>query len=525
MRFLWPWWTALTAWVVLVATGCAPKTPAEPPSELWLRVHAAGGRALAGDTNAAVLRQLAVLPASRELAEALMPKVLGALVQHLARSTNPPPAGTIELLRPLLDEALQHEFILECHGRTNEVTAWLLAVALEGDQPRQWEDAYRGLVERLALGEARKLPGRSFGGWNLRQPDGRVFDYLEIGKWVIVGTGTDRQPMLGVLRRLNERGYAVPPLEGTWLRVEVEVERFARHWPWNTTWDWPRLALEVTGRETNVFVRGKLTLRKPWEAPLPAWTVPTNLIRDPIISFTAARGIHDVLGGLPFYQRLALTNPPNQIYFWAQSQIPFQSHVAAPGTSAGETLHEIERRLPLALGTNAQNRAFGELRWATNRVDLIWAGLPVLVPYLRAVKLPEGEFLFGGLFPPRESREPVPPELLAQLNRTNLICYDWEITEERLRQWRQLSQVVRMIRLQMPPARALAQAQWAEALAPFLGNTVTEFVRSGPREISFVRKGHLGLTGAEIVWLAVALDDYLWPPTLPLPAGPVPPAR
>lgn len=536
MRFPWHGIAALlAALAVLIGSGCAPKAPAEPPSELWLRVHAAGGRALAADTNAAVLRQIAALPSTKELADALAPRLLGALVQHLARNTNAPSPVALGLLRPLLDEALTREFILECYGRTNETTAWLLAVALEGDLARRWESNYTALTRELRLGETKKLGGRSFGGWNLRQTDGRVIDYLEIGKWVIVGFGTDREPMAGVLRRLNERGHAAPPLNGAWLRVEGDLNRFAERLPFGRAFHWPHIALEATGRATNVVLQGKLTLPGPWTAPLPEWNPPTTLMRDPIISFAAARGVHGVLGRLPFYQRLALTNPPNQLFFWAQAQIPFQSHVAAPSTSAGETLHEIERRLPLAMGTNMQSLAFGQFRWATNRVDLIWAGLPVVVPYLRAAKLPEGEFLFGGLFPPRESRDPLPAELLAQLNRPNLVYYDWEITEERLRQWRQLSQITRMVKLQPPPLKSVAHAQWAEAIAPLLGNTVTEFTRTGPREVSFIRKGHLGLTGVEIVRLAGALDDYLWPgpqtpgprpglPVPPAPTGKVPPA-
>ena len=48
---------ALVAGALL--TGCGPKAPVEPPSELWLRVHAAGGRALAADTNAVVLQRIA----------------------------------------------------------------------------------------------------------------------------------------------------------------------------------------------------------------------------------------------------------------------------------------------------------------------------------------------------------------------------------------------------------------------------------------------------------------------------------
>ena len=81
----------------------------------------------------------------------------------------------------------------------------------------------------------------------------------------------------------------------------------------------------------------------------------------------------------------------------------------------------------------------------------------------------------AGIFPAAPSNQPLPPELLAQLtSRTNLVYYDWEITGDRLRQWRQLDQVLSMLTPDNLPQLpgAAAGPQWLAVLSPLLGNTL-----------------------------------------------------
>ena len=120
----------------------------------------------------------------------------------------------------------------------------------------------------------------------------------------------------------------------------------------------------------------------------------------------------------------------------------------------------------------------------------------------------------------------MPPVLRAQLERTNLVYYDWEITQERLLQWRQLKQIWQMITLKPSASRAPATLAWIDAAAALLGNSVTEISFKNEHELTFVRKSSLGLTGFELVTLAQKLDAFIAPPDVrrrsvtPLPPVP-----
>jgi hypothetical protein len=140
------------------------------------------------------------------------------------------------------------------------------------------------------------------------------------------------------------------------------------------------------------------------------------------------------------------------------------------------------------------------------------------MPTLHPVKNGTNEFLFGAIFPPLGEVTPVPDELLAQLRgRTNLIYYDWEITEERLIHAKQLYQLACMADSRYLPSTNSASKRWLAAVGPKLGNTVTEIVQSNPQELTLVRKSHLGWTGFELVTLSTWLDSPGFPFAFELP--------
>jgi hypothetical protein len=146
-----------------------------------------------------------------------------------------------------------------------------------------------------------------------------------------------------------------------------------------------------------------------------------------------------------------------------------------------------------------------------------WSGLPFVIPYVSTAKASSGQYLVGGLFPTvLTNTTPMPPELAGQVHgRTNLLFYDWEITQERLLQLQMLVPLLSLLSPEDPQTRTVANtrvhqeiiAAWIKAMAPHLGNTVTEVFASSPREINALRKSHLGLSGAEIIALTRWLDQ------------------
>ncbi|MBI3881363.1 MAG: hypothetical protein HY301_15035 [Verrucomicrobia bacterium] len=530
MRF--PKIISATLLLALLVTGCRPRQ--EPSSELWLRWQFAGTATLAGQTNAPTWRELAALPASVQLREALTKRALATLLPALQPATNPPP-DCADLLRPLLDLAALREHVFEIHGHDGAPATWLLAVHIEKeqnesvlqdrshlkDEARVWEKNFRELVQRLHLPAPKKFNIRYGGGWYVTKPDKSFVDFLEIGKWVIVGTGTNRAPMLAAFERIEKTGRPAPELaSNAWLRVEAAPAALAPWLPIPRNVGWQLLDVTATARGENLVLNGRLTLAADFTAALPAWRVPTNLVHDPLISFTALRGFGGWLGAQPEFKKLGLATAPEQAFVWAQTQIPFLTHWAAPVADASNALEKISANLPAVLDTNVLAAVRPQLAWSSNHTDLFWRGLPILVPHLTATTNAGGEFLHGGLFPSGPSTSPAPPELLAQLARPSLVYYDWEITEGRLGQWRQLMQFWQMVNLAPLRSPPLAQQQWLDALAPKLGNTITEISLTGPRELTFTRKSHAGLTGFELVQLARALDEFLAAGQPPLPRGP-----
>jgi hypothetical protein len=57
----------------------------------------------------------------------------------------------------------------------------------------------------------------------------------------------------------------------------------------------------------------------------------------------------------------------------------------------------------------------------------------------------------------------------------------------------------------------LLAERWIAGIAPMLGNTATEITVSGPNELTFVRRSHIGFTGFELIMLSRWLADPDFP--------------
>ena len=112
-----------------------------------------------------------------------------------------------------------------------------------------------------------------------------------------------------------------------------------------------------------------------------------------------------------------------------------------------------------------------------------------------------------------------PAELFEQvLNRTNLLYYDWELTQERLAHGRQLFQLLDIIHYRRIQSTNVLSQRWLLDLRPLMGNTITEVTLTSPKELSFVRKSNFGFTGFELALLA----RWLSSPGFPLTYEPPP---
>ena len=130
--------------------------------------------------------------------------------------------------------------------------------------------------------------------------------------------------------------------------------------------------------------------------------------------------------------------------------MPYNLLAAAPMRDASNTVVRAAPHALHTLGTNVQKAGVGRIAFTTNRTELGWVGMPILVPFVRpAPELGDDFLLFGsmaGIVPSGPNTNPPPAELLNQfLPRTNLVYYDWEITEAKLAQWVPIFQLTAML--------------------------------------------------------------------------------
>jgi hypothetical protein len=128
------------------------------------------------------------------------------------------------------------------------------------------------------------------------------------------------------------------------------------------------------------------------------------------------------------------------------------------------------------------------------------------------------EYLIGGLFPLPPKHASVPEDLFAQFRgRTNLVYYDWEITEHRLNHGKQFYQLASLINRLRTPSTNTASKRWLSEIGSKLGNTATEITQTSPQELVLVRRSHVGFTGFELATLSLWLDTPGFPYNFRLP--------
>jgi hypothetical protein len=272
----------------------------------------------------------------------------------------------------------------------------------------------------------------------------------------------------------------------------------------------PEIRLQVSGHNGILHSEGKLIFPQPLGLTLEKWRVPVDLIRPPFISFTAVRGIAPWLEKQNWARPYDISPVPNQLFIWALPQMPLQTFAAVPVPDAKKALLEFEQKM--SADTNWQSRIMMPVTVVATNDRISWQGIPFVSPTLSATHEPSGDFLFASIFPngPR-TKQPLPPELLAKLDRTNLVYFDWENTGERLNRLPQLTQLALMeTRHKQFPAQSAA-GKWLSRIGPALGVAVTEVTETAPDALSFKRSAPAGLTAIELTALANWLEATNFP--------------
>jgi hypothetical protein len=535
-----------------LAVGCKKSTPAPPllppaAPETVARVRWLGKQRLAADTNAASLMSIWNLAESRNLERIMLDRLAvgllttnnvlaisnelsAAFLQSLV--TNKPAPGTNyyqarvtglpALLRPLLEDLLDQESFLEVRQVTNQPGDLAFAIHLNAQRAGLWETNLAAVLESATGNRVSAAEGRT-NGWQLQLDhatrntnDGpHQIELSRAGEWTLIGFGQRTNALAAELLGLVERTglpFARTPKE-FWLYVEGDLGRAAKALSlgWELPSDLPRVILALTGDGESVRTRAQLDFPRPLPPDLPQWNIPTNLVHDPLVSFTAIRGIGPWLSSQKLWQDILPGAQPNQLYFWAEQGLPFLDFFAARLPNASNQVSQLAVRLLERGNPWVAANSQGSFVRSTNGNGAMWKDLPLVEPFLESVPGSGGDLVYGGVIHDISSNRP-PAGLFVQITSpTNLVAYDWEMTGARVVQWLYFGQFFRLFldRGQLPDKSA--SVAWINALEYRLGNCGTMVTRTGPAQLSVVRRSTMGLNSVEIHLLA----DWLESPKFP----------
>ena len=530
--------------------------PSTPPIA---RIHWLGKKQIAAQKTSKYFMSLWNLPEATKLETQTLDKLAlafaGAGVQSAggsnqlsATSSGSQLTNLVSRLRPLLDDLVREESYLEIQQAADQPAELAFAVRLNGPRADLWTEGLSAVISSLTNAQPLPAPA-SRQSWKLPpshilSPNSQVppqFDLARVGDWTVLGlasetnalladlchrlrvdhtpvlaaTGTNSSFQMDPVTRKVSPAPAGPAATNYLLTVDLDLRRVssALSLGWNLPDAWPRISATWTGTGELIRTAGELTFPQPLDLQLEPWNIPTNLVHDPLVSFTAVRGVRPWLARQPWFKQLQIELAPNQFSAWASGPTPMLTFVAAPMSNAAAVLQKSGPRVETEQNPWVTNNTIGVLEYSTEPAALAWSGLPMFTPMIEAVLASGGGFLLGrvGAKPTGEGK-PAPPELFAQLvARPSLVYYDWEITQAKLSHWVYLSQTTRLaLKLPQMPHQSASFA-FLLAVAPKLGNTGTQVVQDGPASLSFVRNSHSGFTAVELHFLA----DWLESPAFP----------
>jgi hypothetical protein len=502
--------------LAVAVTGCSqPRgnenavAPPTPPSDLVAQIYFAGGEQISADTNSLAFTNLWCSPEAQALRAQTLNQLALAPYELLRKRIATPSNNGVRQFRPLLDDLLQSEWFLDVRDATNGPPEPVLAIHLNTARAQFWQTNLADILETWTALPVKQIPD----GWELKKhlPPNRI-RFVRAGDWVVLGCGQDELPLNDeIVRRVLAEKRPGPVETNSWLSADADWPRLARWFSWTNAVDWPTTRLQISARDGNLRWDGKFIYPQPLKWQLEPWQFPTNLIHQPMVSFTAMRGVRSWLA-----EQSRLTNfskwLPDQIFVWALAGVPLQTFAAAPVTNATNALQELDEKLLAPFNTNLQSRMLGSFLLATNGAEINWRGLPFITPFVQADREPAGEFLFAGLFPDTPDAQPLPPALFTELSRTNLVYYDWEVTAERLSGVLNVSQLALMLaQRQQLDAQSAADKWLLHRVGTTPNSTVTEITQTAPDELTFKRSAPAGFTAAELIVLAHWLEAADFP--------------
>jgi hypothetical protein len=504
----------LVGLAAILAAGCTAKQEPATPPKVMAEVHFVGAKQAAADPQGTTLKKVGAMAESKALLNHLFNRVSEApaiLGQGIISSNAA--AATRPVLNTMAKELWDNEFALILQGAEKIPTDYTLAVRLDPNRLGVWRTNIAAIAGLWNLGTIRQGTAAGLLTMEVGDPISPVrLRWVESGDWGLLGVGTPSLPGLAkMLQTVGAGQRPVPELSGTWLEASIDLQTLAPSINLPTDFPWPHLDIQFRGDGENVRSSGTLTFPEDVTGPLEAWQVPTNIVTEPLITFSAARGIAPLLEKVQLLKNLGLAPAPNRLFTWGLQASAGQVFMAFPMPGLTNQLPKIAQQAPDLIPSAFSPSGKPDVFYDSTNHTIVWRGtVPIIVPSFQSMTGPGGEYAVAGLFPSFPVSPP-PAELLNQLAATNLIHYSWEITEHRIKQWLMLTQLGSVMSKTPQMSRAQPALPWLQAAAPLLGNSATEIVAESPRKWSFNRKSQIGLSGPELVLLARWIESVHFP--------------
>jgi hypothetical protein len=204
--------------------------------------------------------------------------------------------------------------------------------------------------------------------------------------------------------------------------------------------------------------------------------------------------------------------PPNQFVAWSYFGAPAQTWFAAPMADASDQIRHLGSWLEGRFNALLTKTDCGSVAWLDESKLVRWLGMPFMPAFVRAVETNGSSFVFGGTLDGVAVWSPPPQQMLATItDRTNLFCYDWEMTGHRSSTWLYISQLLRMASGRSQLSADAAAVAWLRAIESKSGDCETVVTRIDSTTLDYSRKSDLGFTALELNLLA----DWLESPQFP----------
>jgi hypothetical protein len=497
---------------VALASGCKKSPPSEaggpqqkpgdsaakatPSPDSVVRIHWRGKKWLATQTNGAAFFEICNTSESARLQAQTLEKLTRAF--RASQSTNAVGTTNESAVASVLEAIVQSECFVDVRSTSNNPVEFAFAVRTEPAQKNIRQDlpkVFQAFVGNAASSHV-----------NVQQA----------GEWTVVASEAANGGLcMETVKNLQANGAKLDvTASNAWLELDLDLPWLSGQMGWREVLpeNLPRVSCNLSFEGDDVRTRAMLKFKQPVASSLPGWNVPTNLIEDPLVSFTAVRGVKDGIASTKWWRALNAGEPPGQFFFWGQAGMPLQTYFAAHSSNASNIENAVSQVLTTRVNPWMEKNAYGTFETTSNGAEIFWSNMPVAEVHLERSEIGSNQYLVGGLLHLYLTNQPTPTALLDQLAaRTNLVYYDWEMTGPRLDQWLFSSQLLRLAlhRAQLPTTGL--GAAWIRALTPLLGNSGTIALQTAPDQISFSRKSNSGFSAIELHLIA----DWLESPAFP----------